>query len=147
MLFHDTDIETNRLCEPPPDALTSLSIAADDRGGRECPALSRTPMASQFFSWRGLSGKSYVFTVFAASYCPAFCDVVLLAVARDERGARRILMGLDTGAFPEPVLARAERELSVHADALEFHVHLLARSLGERRAALADLKAEAEPFC
>ncbi len=145
MLFHDAGVEANRLCELRPEALIAPSIAPVERGGREFAALSRTPLASQFFSWRGVSGKSYVFTVFAPSYCPAFCDVVLLAVARDDRGRRRILTALDTGAFPEPVLARAERQLSVHADALEFHVHLLARSLAERRAALADLKGRPEP--
>jgi hypothetical protein len=78
MLFHDASVEANRPCEPRREALIAPSIAPIERGGREFAALSRTPLASQFFSWRGMSGKSYVFTVFAPSYCPAFCDVLLL---------------------------------------------------------------------
>jgi hypothetical protein len=104
-------------------------------------ALSRTTLASRFVSWRGLSGKSYVFSVYASSDCPAFCDAVLLAVARDSSGRRRVLAALDTGAFPEPTLARAECELRPRAERLEFHVHLLAHPLAERRAILADLAA------
>jgi hypothetical protein len=106
---------------------------------RTFAALSRTTLASRFISWHGLSGKSYVFSVYVPSDCPPFCDALLLAVARDGCGRPRILAALDTGAFPEPTLARAERELRSRAGTLEFHVHLLARLLAERRAILADL--------
>lgn len=103
-------------------------------------ALSQTSLASRFVAWAGLSGRTYVFSVYAPAACPAFCDAILLAVARDD-GERRVLAALDTGVFPEPILARAARELGPRVETLEFHMHLLARSSAERRAALADLEA------
>jgi hypothetical protein len=98
-------------------------------------------LASRFVSWEGLSGKAYVFSVYAPSDCPAFCNAVLLAVSPNETGTREVLGGFDTGPFPEPALARAERDFGSSTKTLEFHVHLLARSSGERRAVLADLAA------
>jgi len=109
--------------------------------GRAFTALSRTSLESRFVSWQGLSGRSYVFSVYPPSDCPAFCDAVLLPVVRDRGGTRRALAALETGPFPEPVLARAAREFLSYGDGLEFHVHLLARSPAERRAILADFAA------
>jgi hypothetical protein len=129
MLLYDAAIGTGGCCEPGPTA----------RAGQDFASLLQTPMASRFLAWQGGSGRSYIFSVFAAADCPAFCDAILMAVARDDRGGRRILTAIDTGAFPEPVLARAEQEFCAAAQTLEFHVHLLARTLIERRAALADL--------
>ena len=108
-------------------------------------ALSKTSLASRFVSWAGLSGKPYVFSVYKPSACPAFCDAILLAVTRNGGGRQQILATCDTGAFPEPVLARAVCEFSPLADTLEFHVHLLARSSADRRAAIADLEAARDP--
>jgi hypothetical protein len=86
-----------------------------------------------------LSGRGYVFTVYPFAECPAFSDAVLLVVKRELTGNRGILAALDTGAFPEPVLARAAHQICADNQFLEFHIHLLARSLAERKAVLTDL--------
>jgi hypothetical protein len=145
MQCYAVGVEVTGLCEPSPEPWLAPAAGRSDRAARGFAALSQTSLASRFVSWAGLSGKAYVFSVFPPSACPAFCDAVLLAVTRDDDGRRRILAALDTGAFPEPVLARAEREFGSLAEALEFHVHLLARSSAERRMALADLETACDP--
>jgi hypothetical protein len=102
-------------------------------------ALAGTPLASRFWSWAGLSGRRYVFSVYPASACPAFCNAVMLAAVRDGAGRRRVVSVRDTGAFPEPVVARAKCELRAFGPGLEFHLHLLASSQAEREATVADL--------
>ncbi len=100
-------------CEQP----TSPWIAVGERSARgeargaSLAALAGMPISSRFCSWIGLSGRRYVFSVYPASECPAFCDAVLLAAVRDVTGRRRVLSVRETGAFPEPVVARAQREL------------------------------------
>jgi hypothetical protein len=108
-------------------------------------ALAGTPLAERFCSWAGLSGRRYVFSVYPATECPAFCDAVLLAAVRGDAGRLRVVSVRDTGAFPEPVLARAERELRAFGASLEFHLHLLASSPAERASAVADLAIDGFP--
>ncbi len=128
------------LSEPPPPAWTHPSVdATDGEIGVGLTALIGTPYASRFCCWAGLSGRRYVFSVYQPSDCPAFCDAILLAAARDGAGHRRVVSVRHTGAFPEPIIARAQRELGAYGRSLEFHLHLLASSPGEREAALADL--------
>jgi hypothetical protein len=112
--------------------------AGQDRGSA-LAALAGMPFSSRFCSWVGLSGRRYVFSVYPAATCPAFCDAVLLAAIRDETGRRRVVSVRDTGAFPEPVVAKAQRQLRAFGPGLEFHLHLLAASAAERAAAVADL--------
>ncbi len=140
MVSYDAGVEVNGLLESPQPWIGPPTTLVDC-SPRGLSALTHSPLASRFFCWQGLSGKGYIFSVYAASDCPAFCDAILLAVARDKRGVRRILTVMDTGAFPEPVLVCAEREFGASADTLEFHVHMLARSVAERRSVLGDLKA------
>ncbi len=121
----------------------SVAAPPSARAGGRFAALSHTAFASRYLSWSGASGKSYVFSVYPASDCPAFCDAVMLAVATDGQDGRRALAAFDTGAFPEPVLARAQREHGRRN--LELHVHLLSRDPSERRAALADLESAVAP--
>ena len=71
--------------------------------------------------------------------CPAFRDAVLLAAVRDMTGQRRVVSVRETGAFPEPVVAKAQRELRAFGPGVEFHLHLLAASPAERAATVADL--------
>ena len=141
MLPYEIVAAATGLSERPPKPRTAPRSQWLAPARRRYAALSRTPLASRFVSWEGLSGRTYVFSVYGPSDCPAFCDAVLLAVAPNEAGTREILGGLDTGAFPEPALARAQRDFHSPAKRLEFHVHLLARSSGERRAVLKDLAA------
>ena len=86
-----------------------------------------------------MSGRRYVFSVYPASDCPAFRDAVLLAVIRDMTGQRRVISVRETGAFPEPVVAKAQRDLRAFGSGLEFHLHLLATSPAEQAATVADL--------
>jgi hypothetical protein len=121
---------------------TARMAPFDERGnsaGSTLSALAETPLASRFCSWRGLSGRRYVFSVYAPSKCPAFCNAVLLAAVIDHTGRRRMVSVRETGAFPEPVIKRAELELSGYCGRLEFHVHLLASTPAKRDAVLADL--------
>ena len=117
--------------------------AASDRNDRarsaSLAALAGTSVSSRFCSWMGLAGRRYVFSVYPASDCPAFCDAVLLTVVRDMAGRRRVVSVLDTGAFPEPAIAAARRELRPFGAGVDFHVHLLAASADERAATVADL--------
>ena len=141
MLCFDSGDEPNSSCDAAATPWTCQAAGPDSSRGRGFAALSRTALATRYLSWEGASGKSYVFTVYAAADCPAFCDAVLLVVARGAGSRRWVLAALDTGPFPEPALARAERDFSRFGDALEFHIHLLARSPAERREAIADLAA------
>ena len=108
-------------------------------GGAALAALAGTSIASRFCSWFGRSGRRYVFSVYPAADCPAFRDAILLAAVHDMAGQRRALLVRETGAFPEPVVARAQRELRAYGSGAELHLHLLAASPAERAAALADL--------
>jgi hypothetical protein len=80
-----------------------------------------------------------VFSVYRATDCPVFCDAVLLAAVHDMTGCRRAVLVRETGAFPEPAVARAQRELRAFGPGLEFHLHLPAGSATERAATVADL--------
>ena len=92
--------------------------------------------------WRR-SGRRYIASIYEAHACPAYCDAALIAVAANCHGERRIVALADTGAFPEPVVARLAQTLAPAAERLEFHLHLLAATSAERRAALDDLAASA----
>jgi hypothetical protein len=58
---------------------------------------------------------------------------------RDGQRRLRIISVRDTGAFPEPVVARAQREFRSFGPGLEFHLHLLPSSPKDRAATIADL--------
>ena len=133
--------ETTGFCEQPTAPWIAVA-ASGPRGGASLKALAGTPISSRFCSWKGRSGRRYVFSVYPASECPAFSGAVLIAAARDAKGRRRVLSVRETGAFPEPAVARARREIEALGAAGELHVHLLARSPEERAAALADLVAD-----
>jgi hypothetical protein len=102
-------------------------------------ALAGTSISSRFCSWIGLSGRRYIFSVYQAADCAAFRDAVLLAVIRDIMGQRRIISVRETGAFPEPVLAKAQHELSAFGPGVEFHLHLVTNATGGHAATIADL--------
>jgi hypothetical protein len=107
--------------------------------GSSLAALAGTSISSRFCSWLGLSGRRYIFSVYQAAECPAFRDAVLLTTVRDMMGERRVVSVWETGAFPEPVLAKAQDELRAFGPGVEFHLHLLTTSSAERRATVADL--------
>jgi hypothetical protein len=107
--------------------------------GASLASLAGMPISSRFCSWIGLSGRRYIFSVYPAMDCPAFRDAILLTVVRDMTGQRRVVSVRETGAFPEPVVAKTQRELRAFGPGVEFHLHLLNTSTGERAATVADL--------
>jgi hypothetical protein len=126
--------------DSPAAAWTAPANDRQDRtGGAALAALAGTSIADRFCSWIGSSGRRYVFSVYPAAECPAFRDAVLLAAVRDMTGQRRAVLSRDTGAFPEPVVAKAQRQLMSYGPGLEFHLHLMAASPAERAATIADL--------
>lgn len=106
-------------------------------------ALEDEPLSPRFCAWRGASGRRYIASVYPAGVCPAYCDAALIAVSLGRDGRRRIVALADTGPFPEPVVARLAKTLAAATEQLEFHLHLLAETAAERRAALDDLAAAA----
>jgi hypothetical protein len=135
--------ETTEPCEVLESAAIGRIASVVDRQNRtrgsSLAALAGLPISSRFCSWIGLSGRRYVFSVYPASECPAFRDAVLLGAVRDMTGQRRAILVRDTGAFPEPVVARAQRDLKAFGPGVELHLHLLAASAPERAATIADL--------
>ena len=124
----------------PEPALSPAVLVAED--GEPLASLLGDTLSPRFCSWRGASGRRYIVSVYSSSACPAYCDAVLLAVAVAANGRRRAFALADTGVFPEPVIARL-RALAPAGQRIEFHLHLLATSSAERRAALEDLAAAA----
>ncbi|THD45799.1 MAG: hypothetical protein E7774_07275 [Bradyrhizobium sp.] len=118
----------------PPTAPDFLEVQ-----GAPLAALAEEELSPRFFAWRGASGRRYIASIYEARLCPAYCDAALIAVAHDAAGRRRIIALADTGAFPEPVVARLAESLAPFAERLEFHLHLLATGADERRATLDDL--------
>ena len=103
-------------------------------------ALEDEGFSDRFRNWKGASGRAYIFSVFDAALCPAYCQAVVIAASVD-RGRRRVALGFaDTGSFPEPKLAQLRRAHQADGRRLEFHVHLLAGTADERRALIRDLE-------
>ena len=104
-------------------------------------ALEDEGFSDRFRSWRGASGRTYIFSVFDSTSCPAYCQAVIIAAYVDT-SRRRIALGFaDTGSFPEPKLAQLRRAHQTDERRLEFHVHLLASTAEERRAVMGDIEA------
>ena len=99
-------------------------------------ALAEGGLRAKFRSWRGASGRRYVFSVYDRHSCPAYSDAVLVVASALADGDRKIVFAADTGCFPDMVVAKAAAKF---AGAFEFHVHLLARAPDERRAVIADI--------
>ena len=116
-----------------------MSDRQTQKRGSSLAALDGMPISSRFCSWVGLSGRRYVFSVYPASECPAFRDAILLTAVRDMTGQRRVVSVRETGAFPEPVVEKAQHELRAFGPGLELHLHLLATSPLERAATVGDL--------
>jgi hypothetical protein len=89
--------------------------------------------------WRGRSGRKYLVTVMPLSDATRVENAVLLLVAVDRDGGRRILWAGESGQ-PAPGL-----EVSPGVT-LEAHAHLLARTASRRRAAIDDLVDGAQAY-
>lgn len=127
---------------------SGLAFRMQDEGPRSCildpdsaplASLAGGALARRFQSWRGASGRRYVFTVHsgADSTWPDYENAVLVLAARSETGAMRMLFVGLSGEASREALAFAAR--NAPASNIELHVHLLAETPCARRAVLADL--------
>jgi hypothetical protein len=110
-------------------------------------SLAGDALAERFHAWHGASGRRYVFTIFRVtpaepdSGLPDFAEAVVIAVASKSDGSRRrvSLCQVETGANP---YARESFVFEALAGgACEWHVHLLAIEVAQRRALIADIEA------
>jgi hypothetical protein len=129
--------------EPWPEPADSAALYLAEPDGEPLASLLGDTLSPRFCSWRGASGRRYIVSVYDFHRCPAYCDAVLIAVSVAPDGRRRPLALADTGVFPEPLIARMARSLAAAGARMEFHLHLLAASSAERKAALDDLAAAA----
>ena len=121
-------------------------LALDDQPTRRGDRFDSAPLSvltgdmleGRFRSWRGSSGRRYTFSVYDRDSCPAYEHAVMIVAAvLSDHGRRMIFIG-DTGCFPEIALSEAAKPRPAEG-AIEFHVHLLARSRAERIAVISDL--------
>jgi hypothetical protein len=110
-------------------------------------SLAGGALAERFHAWHGGSGRRYICTVFPVNHAdpeaglPDFSGAVVIAVACEANGARRpvALCQCERGANPyarEPFIIDA-----LAGGASEWHVHLLATEMTQRRAVIADIDA------
>jgi hypothetical protein len=90
----------------------------------------------KFRHLRGRSGRSYAFSAYAPTECPAYENTVLVVAAR---GKAEVLACLDLGPFPEARLFRLRRRLQDRLDDVEFQIHVLAERRGDRQALIDDI--------
>ncbi len=107
--------------------------------------LEGSDLSDRFRHWRGLSGQRYLFSVFslrsftAIESCPRYGEAVVLAVARGEGGARRILWAGQTGSLPELVFDGDVMRDALARGANEVHMHLLAKDQVARETMIRDI--------
>ena len=120
-------------------AIAALTVAPGfDEGGSEYRA-HEDLLRRKYRSWRGRSGRTYMFSVYSAFDCPAYEDAVLIVANRgtDTRGGA--LAWLDLGRFPEAELSGIRRRFADRLDAVEFHIHVLANRCGDRKRLIEDV--------
>jgi hypothetical protein len=93
----------------------------------------------RFWYWRGVSGQSYIHSIYSLDSCPPLPGAVYVAVSRRD-GERR---PVSVGRFPSAIEGRgfdpsACIELAHLVD--EIHVHLLARDARSAEAVRSDLE-------
>ena len=107
--------------------------------------LAGSDLSERFRSWRGVSGRRYIFSVFNEAASPgsasdsSFTDAVVIAASRDRSGARRIVHIGATDGMPDLLFRGRALAQARENGATEIHVHLLAATRAERRAIIEDL--------
>ena len=109
-----------------------------DEGGSEYRA-HEDLLRRKYRSWRGRSGRAYMFSVYSPFDCPAYEDAVLIVASRGADTRVGVLAWLDLGRFPEADLSGLRRRFSDRLDAVEFHIHVLADRCGDRRRLIEDV--------
>jgi hypothetical protein len=89
----------------------------------------------RFWYWRGVSGKKYIHSIYAADACPPLPGAIYVAVRR----VGHLRTAITVGRF-SPFWDGAFTEFT-DMDADEIHVHLLARDNAAADAVLGDIKA------
>lgn len=116
------------------------------RTGSPLTALFGNRLAARFHGWRGASGKRYVCTVFCDPF--EICDfaaALVLCVARDHDGSRRLVAMAATDDPVRPAWLDSLAQGRPVRGANEWHVHLIAATAADRAAALEDLRATLAP--
>jgi hypothetical protein len=116
----------------------SGSMRGFDEGGSEYRA-HEDLLRRKYRSWRGRSGRAYMFSVYSPFDCPAYEDAVLIVASRDENTRGGALAWVDLGRFPETELSGLRRRFADRLDAVEFHIHVLADRCGDRRRLIEDV--------
>jgi hypothetical protein len=125
-----------------PNTMRILDLSQDFAGragfreGEARYAAEEAALARKYRHWRGRSGRSYVFSVYAPTECPPYEGAVLIVAT--QRGGE-LLACLDLGPFPEPRLARLRRRFAARLGEVEFQIHVLAEFAGERLSLIDDL--------
>ena len=91
-------------------------------------------LGERFWYWRGVSGRTYIHSIYSRESCPPLPGAVFLVVRKVD-GLRKALA---VGRFSES-FDRALAELASFSVSCEIHVHLLARDAASARAVLEDL--------
>lgn len=94
-----------------------------------------TGLGERFWYWRGVSGQSYIHSIYAPDLCPPVPGAVFVIV----RKAGGVRTALSAGRFGADGLRPADIAPPNPGD--EIHVHLLARGAEAAERVLADLVA------
>jgi hypothetical protein len=104
-------------------------------------------LAARFHAWKGRSGERYICSVFPVhpddenDGPPEFDEAIVIGVARDASGRRRMLGVFESGGGKDhAIVAAFGLFASLTALALEWHIHLLAQDPSDRQKVIADLE-------
>jgi hypothetical protein len=119
-------IRSRQFRQPPHQARLCGTLALLER---DAPAA-----ASRFRRWHGLSGKTYLVSVYPIEDCPDYVDAVVMAI--DGMTGTNVWIGEAGGGGAD---FNAVLQVAALAGATEAHVHLLAGDKQAREAAIRDL--------
>ncbi|GLK77756.1 hypothetical protein GCM10008171_30100 [Methylopila jiangsuensis] len=122
------------------DRLVSLAEPEPAPADQGLAAVAReTGVGERYRVWRGRSGRRYLVTVMPLGEAVRVEEAVVLVVAVDPDGGRRIIWAGESGhGLPALALEAGQR--------IEAHVHLLAASSARRRAAVDDLESATQSY-
>jgi hypothetical protein len=110
----------------------------------EC--LAGGALATRFHSWKGRSGERYICSVFPVQLederggLPEFDEAIVIGVAHDALGRRRMLGVFESDASKDQMIADPSGLFaSLKVSAVEWHIHLLAQDAHDRQKVIEDL--------
>jgi hypothetical protein len=93
----------------------------------------------KYRSWRGRSGRTYMFSVYSPFNCPAYEEAVLIVASRGADTCGGALAWRDLGRLAEAELSEVRRRFADRLHAVEFHIHVLTDRYGDRRRLIEDV--------